>query len=300
MPNAVVLSILLPAYNYPEGIARTLTTLSTLRDRKDVEVLIYDDSSNTQAAEAIRVHAARAFPRASYRRNTPPLGAPGNWNRLLADARGRHLWLIHHDEWPGDRHLAEDLVRTLEGEAPPDVIVLGCRATRDVHKAFKLHFPMSWVGRVVKDYPHYLLRRNVIGAPSMVVANRSLYGSFDARLRWYVDVELYYRMFRQQPKLVVLHDRFVLSLIRQDSITAEVRPEIAALRSAEKDYLRNKLGPTDRSDWITRPDWTGRLARAAEQGVWMVARGVASLLGSFGSKKIGAVPFGDDASLTKR
>lgn len=58
----------------------------------------------------------------------------------------------------------------------------------------RLHTPRRLRRWIVNRFPAYLLRRNVLGPPSVIVLKESLRAPFDPRIPWMVDVEWYHRI----------------------------------------------------------------------------------------------------------
>ncbi len=106
-----ILSILIPAFNYPEGVSRILGGLDG-HSATGVEILVGDDSS-ASGVESVAALARGRFEGLSYHRNEPSLGACGNWNDLLARAKGDYCLLLHHDEFPVAASFITDLTAEL-------------------------------------------------------------------------------------------------------------------------------------------------------------------------------------------
>ena len=80
-----VLSILIPAYNYADGVRRIVQPLLS-EGRTDIEIVVHDDSTDDRVEAAIAELAAfHSYLR--YTRNVPAKGAVGNWNGLLQNAQ---------------------------------------------------------------------------------------------------------------------------------------------------------------------------------------------------------------------
>jgi len=269
---APLISVLIPAYNHADGVERALSSVGPSRLSPHVEVLISDDSTLPEAQRAVAA-AAAAFAPAVYRHNRLPLGAVANWNSLLAQARGRYCLLLHHDEMFESPQVFESVLALLAGPDAPDGIVLACKVVgRDGHP--RLNLPTFLVRFITLRWPGYLLRRNLLGAPSVLVLRRSLYLRYDETLRSIVDVELYARVLVSSPtRLLFLPAPGLLSDgTLATSISASLREEIPRITKEELRSLESRgalLGP---GSWLVSSRPMAALARGADQLAWMAFR----------------------------
>ena len=262
--RAPLLSILVPAFNHPAGIARIFEQLQTLRGSVDLEILVSDDSSDAAAAALIGATCA-SFPNVSYSRHCPPLGAVANWNWLLDQARGRYSWLLHHDEAPADgAALARSLPLLARSDAA-DVWILACHVGARPGSRARLHFPPRCSAALLRRWPAYLLRRNLIGPPSALVVRSAFYARFNPGLAWLVDVEAYTRTLQGAHSIAAWPGPGVLSTLdNMASITTALRPRLAATAQSERVWL--KQGGAGRSVWLA----TG-LAASTARGLELLA-----------------------------
>lgn len=234
---APFLSVLVPAYEYPEGIQRILQALLPSEEAA-VEILIHDDSASNRV-EAVVLPWLERFPdRVRYRRNEPPEGAVKNWNGLLEAAHGQYLLLLHHDELPLTDGFALAIQAELQHFGWPRVLVLDLQLADRGNIHLRRHIPL-WAKRIVlKRWPSYLLARNLVGAPSSWVVRREHCPAFDERLQWLVDVDWYTRIL-EEPRSVRTSSKVKVVSVQGEhrSITATLGPEIARLRKQEADCL---------------------------------------------------------------
>lgn len=276
--SSILLSILIPAYNAPAGVQRCLEQLGDVLTRVDVEVLVCDDSTQDESAKAIRRLCERFVP-TTYSRNQPPLGAVRNWNSLLRRATGTYCVVLHHDEFPRDSTVFEAVLRQIEEPTPPDVIVLGCLIQSRPGGRLRRHCPWSFVRRVIESDQHYLFRRNLIGAPSAVVVRRDLYEPYDERLRWLVDVDFYYRLFRSTPRVKCLQGSDIVSAIEPTaSISASMRPDLKSIRRFELALISKKYASDPKIPWLAGTSVTQRALRFFEAAAWLSFRLIQRLL----------------------
>ena len=272
------LSVLVPTYNQPDGIARIFASLRAIQGHADIEIIVSDDSSNDAAAKQIAVQCA-AFGSVRYLRNQPALGAVPNWNRLLDLAVGGYCLLLHHDEEIAAGTDLPALLLAMQAPCPAHAWVLACRVIRKPSAPARLHFPAPLAAYIARHYPAYLLRRNLIGPPSALVVQRSSYLRFDTRLRWLVDVDAYCRIFQQACDVRAWPNGGVIS--RADalnSITAKLAPQVAQIAAAERQLLASRYSLLQGFSWLFKDTRMARTWRVGEAGLWWVFRSSQRLL----------------------
>lgn len=270
-----LLSVLIPAYNFPHGVARAIASMGCLSEQaagSGVEILVSDDSNETTLAVAIE-KAVAGCKAAAYVRNQPPLGAVRNWNALLQRANGQYCLILHHDEYFESPAAFAAVLRQLTQPRAADCIVLACKIV-DVGQPPRRHMPKWLVQRVLQQWPGYLFRRNVIGSPSVLIVRRTLYEPFDDRLRWFVDVELYVRVLtKHQPRSVVLDGPGIVSdASLASSITKTLRGQLGNIRSNELSLLAEIGSLQGRAAWLLGGARTAKVARSVEAGAWAMFR----------------------------
>lgn len=263
-----ILSVLIPAYNYPDGVRNILSTLSH-NTSSELEIIIADDSSNEFVSQAVDAFRHLFLVNFNYRRNYPALGAVSNWNSLLDQASGEFVLLLHHDEFPLSEDFLSSVVGLLNKSPDADVLIMDCILFERGGRC-RRHIPM-WLRMVVAQWcPNYLWRRNVIGPASTMIVRRSIYPRYDMALRWLVDVDLYIRMFAAAKKIVSCKNIKIGSQIeRDDSITSGIRHELDDIAMSERNYLRDRA--FIQSVWLKNGIFPG-FFRVVESMIWMVFR----------------------------
>lgn len=270
-----LLSVLIPAYNQPAGIERILARLQALGEPGEIELRVSDDSSDDGAAArieaAVQALPADHFATRHYQRNRPAHGAVPNWNALLAQATGRYLWLLHHDEEPDAAPVLAPLLAELRRDAA-EVWILRCRVQHRPDQVPRLHFPPRWAAALLRRWPAYLLRRNLVGPPSALIVRDCTAVRFDEGLVWLVDVEAYVRLLSGNVRIAAWPGGGVLSRVDAvHSITAGLQPDLAATARRELDRLAAGPHAAQAAPWAgTR--WRTRGLRAAETLLWAAWR----------------------------
>lgn len=264
-----ILSVLIPAYNYPDGVRSILSMLSH-NTSSELEIIIADDSSNEFVSQAVDAFRHLFLVNFNYRRNYPALGAVSNWNSLLDQASGEFVLLLHHDEYPLDDQLVRSAIELLEKNSGNiDVVVMDCMLTSSRGQIVRPHLPRIIRHLVIKYFPLYLFKRNVLGPTSCLIVRKSLYPRFDICLRWLVDVELYYRLRQITSRWGFSKDlRIASRLGRKDSITASLNQELKNIDEQERIYLIQKYPEAER--WLVASNH--RLLNFVELIAWASMR----------------------------
>lgn len=146
IPTANELSIVIPARNEEDGLARLLPVLSKLFP--EAEIIVSDDGSSDGTANVAQSHGARVVRR--------PYGA-GNGAAIKAGARAATRdWIVFMDG--DDQHRAEDVTRLVARLGEGYEMVVGARKTegqasrhRGLANAFYNRLASWMVGHPVKD-----------------------------------------------------------------------------------------------------------------------------------------------------
>jgi hypothetical protein len=142
---------------------------------------------------------------------------------------------------------------------------------------------------VLRHWPSYLLRRNLMGAPSVLVLRKDRILPFDARVPWMVDVEWYGRVMRQPGlRLKVSRDLALISVHHEGSITASFGNALSDMARRESALLRAE-NPTLSILSLSAPRTFGeRLSSKAETLAWWTVRSVTRLVATLLAKPIPA------------
>lgn len=285
--NKCLLSILLPAYGYGEGIRRILKRLESI-PVADCEIIVFDNSPDTGIEKIVMDWLMATGIPVTYKRNRPTSAAASNWNNLLDAASGEFCLLLHHDEFPLGESFVEDLLHILRQSADTDALLLDCILVNPKNFRNRRHIPTWLRALVVTHFPGYLLRRNIIGPASALVVRRRLYPRFDEKLQWLVDVDVYVRLLKATRRVKICpHIRIGSMLGRSDSLTAVLRASISRLDILEKKYLF-ALNP-DMKFWLgsmeNSPVYYGVL-RICEAAAWCLFRLVTRFVMPLGSNAV--------------
>jgi glycosyltransferase involved in cell wall biosynthesis len=193
-------SVCIPVYR---GVAHLDAAIDSVLAQSftDFELLIIDDNSPESIEAIVSRHQD---PRIRFLRNSENLGAEGNWNRCLAEARGRYFKLLPMDDLIAHDCL-EKQVAVLEQDAGRRIALVFCARSiidADGRILMKRGIPCGKLGPMsgIK-----LLRRslrhasNLIGEPGAVLFRKSLTdkaGLFDADVPYVIDLDYWCRLLR--------------------------------------------------------------------------------------------------------
>jgi glycosyltransferase involved in cell wall biosynthesis len=264
-----LLSILIPLFNYPEGLVRILNKLN-LKNVKQCEVLVFDNSDNNSIKKLIDAWRLKSKFNITYHRNDPSIGAAKNWNNLLDAAKGKFSLLMHHDEFPIKSDFLSQLCDKIEKYPEKDIFILDCILVNPVSGRNQHHLPTFIKSLLLKSHPTYLYRRNYIGPSATFVCRTNSYPRFDDRLIWLIDVDLYVQMFLKSRKYMYLPNIKVGSLQgRKDSITAMISNSLKVIKVSEISYLANSKG--FKNVWLNN-DLFSKIVRFLEFVFWGMMR----------------------------
>lgn len=193
-----LLSVAIPAYrgarHLPDAIDSVLA-----QSFGDFELIIVDDHSPDDTADIV---ARYRDPRIRYLRNENNLGAQGNWNRCLDEARGTYFKLLPQDDVLMRDCLARQ-IDVLRGDAEEKVALVFC-ARHIIGSTDKVvmqrGYPGGKEGRIsAAAIARRCVRRgtNLVGEPGGVMFRTALarrVGAFDAIHPYVVDLDYWLRL----------------------------------------------------------------------------------------------------------
>ena len=225
----IILTIGIPAFLHHSGVH---LIISSLQNRSDIEIVVSEDVP-------IHREGIRDLPNWSniiYSDNTPPLGAVPNWNAILKIANGQFVWLIHHDEVPHFPNGLDAFMRYLK-ETDAGFLVSYLKSREDSFLQRVVRYdPFR---RMLLRFPASILFQNYIGSPSNVIIRKRYLEAFDENLKWFVDVEWFFRVLKRADA-IELSKFEVTSLPYELSITSGLASTAKAISLSEIDYIFGK------------------------------------------------------------
>jgi len=240
--SQILFSILIPSFNYNEGIRRILTLLSNHDPeiQNFFEVVIFDNSRNDSLSTKIEDFYSR-IKNLKYCYNNPANCACDNWNALINSTDVDHFILMHHDEFPFNRNFVLDIIDILKKRPKLDIVLLDCILLNKKKRYLVRHVPVFFRNFFIRKFPSYVLTRNFIGPTGSVIIKRTMFDGFDCRLKWLIDVDAYYRILLNARSIFFAkHVKIVSYTDRLDSITSSMSGNIEKINTKERAILSTK------------------------------------------------------------
>lgn len=186
-------SICIPTYNNVHEVERLLTSVRQ-QTYTDYEVVITDDSTNTEIEELVRHFTDLEI---HYVHNTEKLGHIYNWNEAIRRAKGDYIKIMFSDDWFTYPESLGELVTLLE-EHPEAGLVFSNSMQVSEEESYERKISSGFIPGLQADWRHIFLG-NEIGAPSDTLYRRCGI-EFDEKSNWASDLELYLHLLSQNPK----------------------------------------------------------------------------------------------------
>lgn len=243
-----LLSILIPAYNRPDYLKRSLDQIA-LQRFTDFEVIVTDDST-TESVSDFLATAGYAFP-IRYRRNQPALGTPRNWTAGLDLSAGQWIKILHDDDWLSDPDSLTHYANAIRPEV--DLVFGGYEAVYEIDgRREHRTITQGQFHRLTRN-PYRLFAGNLIGPPSVLMYRRTVAEQFDPQLKWIVDWEGYIRMLQQHSAVYI--DRVLVCMSYNPTQVTQSCFGNPSIEIPEALYFYMKHGDQTRASWITYDAW---------------------------------------------
>lgn len=219
-----LISVCIPVYNCELYIGAAIESVLA-QTCGDFELVILNNCSTDRTAEVIR---SFRDPRIRTIDNATNIGAEGNWNKALAEARGRYVKIVCADDLLHPSCL-ERQVAVLEDPAYAGVVMVCCgREVIDARgkKLLSRSFARS-SGRLAGQRA---IRRtiraggNLIGEPTAVLFRRSVLprvGNFSIAIPYVIDLDFWCRMLLEGD-LFFMHEELCAFRVSANSWSVQV------------------------------------------------------------------------------
>ena len=232
-------SILIPAYEYEDGIERILRHFS-LKPNDGINIIISDDSESDKIKNIVLASLAYKSGKVKYMHNSPSLGAVKNWNSLIKNSESDYIYLLHQDECPVDINFYSKIRNIITENKNPDLIFLRCAHIRN-QNTYSSYLISIILKPILYYFSQYIFIRNIIGSPSNIILKRIHAKDFDTNLQWLVDVEWFYSLLKKQPSIVFAKKMKILSVIdKSTSITSSIEKDLKQITKTEIQYIKRK------------------------------------------------------------
>ncbi|HEY3755204.1 MAG TPA: glycosyltransferase family A protein [Opitutaceae bacterium] len=192
-------SFAIPAYNRPELLAAAIASVNAIEGAESAEIVVCDDGSALRGGDLRSALEQSALP-LRYFPNLPPLGAVGNWNRCLREARGEWVTVLHEDDLLFPNYLRLVQPRLRSGVAAVAVRTQQGASPESIARSAPGRKPGVW-----KYPPRYFLKSSMSPFPGVMLhRQRALeLGGFDEKWGPLADYEFWYRVACAGPVEVV-------------------------------------------------------------------------------------------------
>lgn len=246
-------SVMIPTYNRFTYLGETLRSiLKQERGVEKMEIAVVDDASTQSDPSQWIEEAVKG--RVRLYQNERNLGISGNFNRCIDLARGEWIHILHSDDiiLPGFYEQAEKLIAANDGA---QTIAFRCFITDENGT---IETATDNLADLAAN-PQELRRRFLTGTPLQcagVIVKREAYerrGGFLTSLRFFLDVEMWSRMFFQEKPV---YSRECLATFRKHEASASAKIFGEALHLQEQydtlPYMRKNMGLSDEEEEIYR------------------------------------------------
>ena len=179
------ITIAIPAFSRPLMLAEALASIAAQTAQVDLEVIVCDDGRLPETRAIVQQFRHRGY---LYLPNSSTLGAVGNWNRCLLQARGQWVMVLHEDDMLYPWYLESVLPRLQDGAA-----AICMRTSRGVAPP---RVRPARRPRAVAYPPRYFLKSSMTPFPGVLIRREAALdlGGFDERWGPLADYEFWYRL----------------------------------------------------------------------------------------------------------
>lgn len=205
------ISICIPCFEQVEYLAKCMDSIVS-QTYLNYEVIISDDSITDGVRNYVidleKVFNGKLF----YFRNSPSKGTPGNWNQAMDMATGDFIHLLHHDDYYTSPNSLQALVDAARLNDDTGVFI-GEVVSHNIssNTLTKLIVTDQYLSLLHKK-PVEIFYANLLGPPSIVFFRNKAKEYFDVNMKWLVDMEYYYRLFRANKNWRFIHLLFITSV----------------------------------------------------------------------------------------
>lgn len=234
------ISICIPCFEQVEYLAKCMDSIVS-QTYLNYEVIISDDSITDGVRNYIidleKVFNGKLF----YFRNSPSKGTPGNWNQAMDMATGDFIHLLHHDDYYASPDSLKNIMDAANTYPDTNVFIGEVLSHNISEKSLTKHVVVDEYLNDLHSNPSKILFANLLGPPSIVFLRKSALIYFNVKLKWLVDMEYYYRLFKANSNWMFVRKPFVVSVNNADhNVTNECysNPEVEVF---EYTYLYNRV-----------------------------------------------------------
>lgn len=181
--NMIKVSICTPTYNNAACVKQLLDSISK-QTYQDYEVVMTDDSTNTEIEELVKQYGAMPI---RYSHNTIKLGHIYNWNAAISKASGEYIKIMFSDDWFTYEYSLAEYVRLLDEHPDAGFAFSGSMQVSE-ERSYARVIQKEFITLLKQDYRHIFMG-NQVGAPSGTIYRGKIL--FDEKSNWASDLILY-------------------------------------------------------------------------------------------------------------
>jgi glycosyltransferase involved in cell wall biosynthesis len=250
----ISISIVIPTWNRPVLLARSVELINAGNDAGDIEIIIVDDCSDEKNWKLLQNIAATNLNVRLYR-NATNIGMTPNWNKAIGYARGHWIGFMCDDDMFKPDSIKR--IRNLVSTAPKPCLIL---------QNSSISFETEWIEPGVSAS-----NRVALPPASGQFWHREItekLGGYDERVKYCPDAEFWLRLAYHYPVLLV-RDYLVIPYQHDTNYMWE------AFRS--QDFLEQvTLSITISSQWLLGEKASDRklVQHQVDDGIWETLRTV--------------------------
>jgi glycosyltransferase involved in cell wall biosynthesis len=152
---------------------------------KNIEIIISDHSKDKNIEQSLDEYSSLNI---KYVHNTNNIGSSSaNTNNAVLSSSGSIIKILFQDDWLFDEYSIEyhinNLIQSGKGWS-----ISACAHSNDGKLIVDEHQPY------ITDN---ILFHNTLSSPSTLLLYKEIYENFDTNLLWYMDTDLYYRLYKK-------------------------------------------------------------------------------------------------------
>jgi len=244
-----LISICIPSYERVEFLQRLLDSIS-MQTFKNFEVIFTDDSKTEQVKNFVENYKA-GFP-LFYHKNTIPLGTARNMVEGRAYARSQWIKIIHDDDFFASENAIQQYANACTNGSSKFIFSGYNAYYENTGKKINKTISIKKFNRLSKT-PSLFFANNYIGPPSVLMFHTSINEIFDTNLRWFTDMEYYFRIIAKEK--VVYIEQPLINVSYNDSQVTNFTRTNPAVVIPESLYIINKHGEKVTSNIIAYDSW---------------------------------------------
>lgn len=204
-PNPIAISVCIPTFNDEVALSHCLQSVCS-QTLKNIEIIISDDS-HSDAIE--RVVKEKNDARIRYKRNTPSLGAPANWNAALKMSQGNIVTLLHQDDWYRTPNTLAIVCNDMDARES-DILIAGRALYREHRCIGEYRLPINAAECFTSDFPIKSLVINRLGHPSVFFIKKKYKTiGYDESLLYFSDTDYYSRLITAADTVTICNEALV-------------------------------------------------------------------------------------------